>query len=322
MRHIRFLPLLLALVLLLSACGGQQQPEQKTQLERTAEFLEAMVPEPGFGSMAGDWVVFGLARAGLEAPKDYVETYCKNVEDHVKNTGGKLTENAYTEYSRLILAWSAIGRDVRNVGGYNLLMPLADQKRTQAQGVNGIIFALLALDCGGYEIPENPEAGEQATREGYLAALLAGQNEDGGWSLTGGTSDPDLTAMALQALAGYQSRADVSEAISRALACLAAMQQENGTFLSWGAENCESVCQVIVALTQLGLSPDEARFVKNDQTLEDVLLRFAQEDGGFSHLPDGESDPVASTQAFYTLAAIERFRAGKTPLYDMSDIVK
>ena len=43
-QHIRVFPLLLALVLLLSACGRQQkaQPEQKTQLEQTAEFLEKL----------------------------------------------------------------------------------------------------------------------------------------------------------------------------------------------------------------------------------------------------------------------------------------
>ncbi len=316
MKRVRLLPLLLALVLLLSACGGQQ----RSQLERTADYLENMVPEPGFGSMAGDWIVFGLARSGVEAPKGYLEAYCKNVEDYVRSADGRLTENTYTEYSRLILAWSAIGCDPRDVGGYNLLVPLADQKRTEAQGVNGIIFAFLALDCGGYEIPENPEAEVQATRESYLSALLSCQNDDGGWSLGGGSSDPDLTAMALQALAAYRSRDTVSQAVERALSCLEGMQEENGTFSSWGSESSESVCQVIVALTQLGLSPDDARFVKNGQTLEDVLLRYAQEDGGFAHLPNGDSDLLATTQAFYALAAIERSRAGKTALYDMSDV--
>lgn len=319
MKRIRLFPLLLALMLLLSACGGQKE---QTQLEKTAEYLQTMVPEPGFGSIAGDWIVFGLARSGVELPKGYLETYCKNVEDYVQNADGRLTENTYTEYSRLILAWSAIGRDSRDVGGYNLLVPLADQKRTEAQGVNGIIFALLALDCGGYEIPENPEAEVQATRESYLAALLSCQNDDGGWSLGGGSSDPDLTAMALQALAAYRSRDTVSQAVERALSCLEGMQEENGAFSSWGSESSESVCQVIVALTQLGLSPDDARFVKNGQTLEDVLLRYAQEDGGFAHLPDGDSDLLATTQAFYALAAIERFQVGKTALYDMSDVVK
>lgn len=41
------------------------------------------------------------------------------------------------------------------------------------------------------------------------------------------------------------------------------MQEENGAFSSWGTESSESVSQVLTALTELGLSLDDARFVKN-----------------------------------------------------------
>ena len=88
----------------------------------------------------------------------------------------------------------------------------------------------------------------QATRDGYVDVILAQQNPDGGWSLGGGASDPDLTAMALQALAGYRSRTDVSASADAGLSCLAQMQQEDGAFLSWGAESSESVRWVSVAL--------------------------------------------------------------------------
>ena len=160
----------------------------------------------------------------------------------------------------------------------------------------------------------------QATRDGYVDVILAQQNPDGGWSLGGGASDPDLTAMALQALAGYRSRTDVSASADAGLSCLAQMQQEDGAFLSWGAESSESVSQVLVALTALGLSPDDARFVKNGQTLEEVLLRFAQNDGSFVHTQGDGGNLLATTQAFYALAAVQRARDGKTPLYDMSDV--
>lgn len=314
MRKTRIFALLLVLCLLLTGCGSTQTP-----LERTAEYLKTAVPEPDFGSLDGDWIVFGLARAGADLSDDYFERYYSAVEAAVQAADGKLDENRYTEYSRLILALTAIGRDPRNVGGYDLLLPLADLKKTTAQGVNGAAFALLALDCGGYEIPLDPEAAVQATRDGYVDVILAQQNPDGGWSLGGGASDPDLTAMALQALAGYRSRTDVSASADAGLSCLAQMQQEDGAFLSWGAESSESVSQVLVALTALGLSPDDARFVKNGQTLEEVLLRFAQNDGSFVHTQGDGGNLLATTQAFYALAAVQRTRDGKTSLYDMSD---
>ena len=314
MKNIRVCALLLVLVLLLCACGAAKSP-----LEQTAAYLKAATPEPSFGSLSGDWTVFGLARSGVKVPEAYYETYYKNVVEAVTKAGGTLSETKYTEYSRLVLALTAIGRDARDVGGYDLLVPLADLDRATAQGVNGAIFALLALDSANYEIPENPDAAVQATREGYVEEILSRQNTDGGWGLAGGPSDVDLTAMALQALAKYRGDAAVAGAVERGLAWLEWEQEPDGTFISWDAVNSESVCQVLVALTELGISPDDERFMKNGAAVEDVLLRFQLEDGSFAHTQDGGSDLTATTQALYALAAAQRQRDGKTTLYDMTE---
>lgn len=125
MRKIRFVALLLALALLLCACGAA-----KTPLEQAAAYLKKAAPNPGYGSLNGDWTVFGLARSGVQVAGKYYETYYGNVEAAVTEAGGKLSETKYTEYSRLVLALTAIGRDPRDVGGYDLLMPLADFDRT------------------------------------------------------------------------------------------------------------------------------------------------------------------------------------------------
>ena len=310
------LALLLAL-LLLCGCGAA-----KTPLEQTAAYLKKATPEPAFGSLTGDWTVFGLARSDVKVNEKYYSTYYKNVEAAVAEKGGRLSETKYTEYSRLVLSLTAIGRDPRDVGGYDLLVPLADLDRVTAQGVNGAVFALLALDSAKYEIPENPDAAVQATREGYVEEILSRQNEDGGWSLAGGQSDCDLTAMALQALAKYYGDAAVADAVERGLAWLAWAQEPDGTFTSWDTVSSESVCQVLVALTELGIPLDDERFVKNGATLEDVLLRFQLEDGSFAHTPGGGSDLTATTQALYALAAAQRQRDGKTTLYNMTDVMQ
>ena len=64
-----------------------------------------------------------------------------------------------------------MGRDATDVGGFNLLTPLADFDQTVFQGINGPIFALLALDSGAYDIPENTAGTTQATRDRYVGNL-------------------------------------------------------------------------------------------------------------------------------------------------------
>ena len=316
-KRLSALLLLLAMLVSLAACGKEETP-----IEKTARYLQAQIPEPTCAAVGGDWLVFGLARSGLKTPQKYFDTYYKNVEDYIVSVDGVLSRKKNTEYSRVILALTAIGKNPADAAGFNLLLPLGDFGETVRQGVNGAIFALLALDSGGYEIPEAPEAETQATRELYVGELLRREIPDGGWALTGGTPDADVTAMALQALAKYRDRQDVEDAVQRGLAALSALQEPNGAYLSWDEENSESVCQVIVALTELGISLDNERFVKNGQTLPQVLERFACEDGSYRHSLNGNSDEMATEQAFYALAAIHRAETGKTTLYDMTDVMQ
>ena len=316
-RRLSALLLLLAMLVSLAACG-----EEETPIEKTARYLQAQIPEPSCAAVGGDWLVFGLARSGVRVPQKYFDTYCKNVEDYTASVDGVLSRKKNTEYSRVILALTSIGKDPADVAGFNLLLPLGDFDETVRQGINGAIFALLALDSGGYEIPEAPEAETQATRELYVGEILQREIPDGGWALTGGMPDADVTAMALQALAKYRDRQDVEDAVQRGLAALSALQEPNGAYLSWDEENSESVCQVIVALTELGISLDDERFVKNGQTLPQVLERFACEDGSYRHSLNGNSDEMATEQAFYALAAIHRAETGKTTLYVMTDVMQ
>lgn len=235
-----------------------------------------------------------------------------------------LSDRKYTEYSRTVLALTAIGKNPADVAGFDLLKPLADFEQVTRQGINGTIFALLALDSGNYEIPENPDAAVQATRQMYVDELLARALPDGGWTLTGGEPDVDITAMTLQALAKYRDQADVTAAVERGLAVLSSLQEPDGGYVSWGSSNSESVAQVIVALTELGVPLDDERFTKNGITVEDALLRFAQENGAFVHVRDGSGgdDGMATEQAFYALAAIHRAETGETTLYDMTDVMQ
>lgn len=286
----------------------------------TAKYIHTNVQEPTVGSIGGEWAVLGLARSGYDVPASYYEDYYKRVEKYVVEHKGNLHDVKYTEYSRLIIALSAIGKDPRNVAGYDLTKPLGDFDKTKWQGINGSIFALIALDTKNYVIPKNENAKTQATRELYIQEILDSQLPDGGWSMSGKTSDPDITAMALQALAKYKDKAAVKNSINDALECLSKIQNEKGGYASWGTVNSESTAQVIVALSELGISIDDARFMKNGNTVLDNLLTFYERGEGFKHTYDGSGqNQMATEQAFYALVSADRAVKNRNSLYRMSD---
>ena len=297
----------------------------QSEMKDSAEYMLSAVKAPEVGSIGGEWAVIGLARSGCSVPANYFESYYARVEKYVKDCKGVLHERKYTEYSRVILALTAIGKDPSNVAGYDLLKPLGDFEKTVWQGINGPIWALIALDSGNYDIPKNSEAKTQATRQLYIDEIIKNQMKDGGWSLTGtGDSDVDISAMALQALAKYQDQKAVKAATDSALTWLSKAQDGEGRFASWGTTNAESVAQVIVALCELGISLDDSRFVKNRHTLTEALLSFRQSDGGFTHVLDGSdgNNQMSAEQGFYALVAIDRAENGKNSLYSMSDAAK
>ena len=325
----RSLPVwLLTLVMLLTACGTPSQPDQpdgtetwREAYEETGAYLQAQTA-PTVGSIGGEWAVIGLSRARLLSDET-AQSYEQTVEDYVKQAGSvRLHHAKSTENSRTILGLTAAGYNAANVAGVDLTAGLTDMAYLRAQGTNGPIWALIALDCHGYDIPQCADGEEQVTREGLVAEILSYQCSDGGWALMGDESDVDMTAMALTALAPYKDDVEVKAAVDAALAYLSDAQQDDGGFMGWGAANSESCAQVIVALTALGIDPAaDSRFVKNGASPLDGLCAFACEGGGFCHSNEqAEPDGMATEQGFYALAAYDRFRQGMTSLFDMTDI--
>ena len=221
---------------------------------------------PDFSSI---WNVIGLQRSGLYVPWSYTATFYQNVYAYCEQKNWKLTRTKYSDYSKLIMALTSIGIDAQNVGGHNLFDYLSDYENVRMQGINGPIWALIALNCHpSYSIPKNKEAAVQNTEEMLLQAVLVAQCEDGGWNLAGGQGDADMTGMALQALSFYYGkRTDVNAAVERGLAWISKNQLESGGFGTQGVETSESVAQILVALSGLGIDGSkDARFLKNGKS--------------------------------------------------------
>lgn len=316
-----------------------EESEAKEQLETNLKYIHEKIENPSFGTGAGEWSILSLARGGYDAPEEYYDLYHANVEKAVEESmkDGKLHRAKSTEHSRLILGFSAIGRDITNVAGYDIRKALGDFDYSTRQGINGPIFALIALDSKDYEIPEVEGVKNQSTREKFIDYILEKEitqedGEIGGWALHGNVPDPDITGMAIQGLTPYyESNEDVKVAIDRGIEWLSKAQKDDGGYSSWGSENIESASQVVVALTGLGIDPHkDSRFVKNGNSIIDNLLTFAVKDGGFMHVKPGgntggggaagQVDGMATDQGTYALVAYDRFVNGQNRLYDMTDV--
>ncbi len=308
---------------LTSTVNGQktEAPLWETLLETNQHYLIAQAETfaPEVGSANGEWMVLGLARNGVASDRDFFGAYYESVKDYVQENinaeTGHLHPYKSTENARVIIALTAIGKDVTDIDGQNLLRGLDTLSYITYQGMNGPIFALLALDTAGYA----PVSEEHLSREQLISYILDHQLPDGGWAAES-TQDyaDDMTPMALQALAPYyDSNPAVKAAVDRALPVMADMAGTDGRY-----GTTETCAQIMVALTALGIDPEkDERFVQNGISVLDALLTYAEEEGGFLHgVNSTRVDQMATEQAFYALVAYKRFVTGQTSLYDMSDL--
>lgn len=307
-----------------------QQAAYTEILKETSGYVAGLFNhyEPTF---TNEWLIMDLARNGYDLNSELFKTYYENVVEYLQSVDGKLHSAKYTEYSRLVLALTAIGKDARDVGGYNLFDALSDFEKVTYQGINGAIFALIAVDTRQeYAFTQPAGVSEYTTREKLIAHILEHELADGGWTLYGKNMSIDITAMALQALAPYRADAKVAAAIERGLTALSKQQNATGTFGTSATENSEEIAQVITALTALGINPTEdKRFVKEHNLIE-ALSSFHVKGLGFVHvLPGGNSNGggapgevngMATEQALYALVAYDRFLNQQTTLYDMNDV--
>ena len=340
-RTTKFLSLLLVMAVSFTMVFGSvgfasaaSYSKTKTAFEKCGNYLYNENAAPSFGSIGGEWIIYGLGHAGYEMSDAYLAAYRKSVvnalEEGYRGTKGILHDRKFTEYERVIAAMSAVGMDATDVDGYDLTAPLADFVNVKWQGMNGPIWALIALDSGNYEVPKRTEPfpygtltpsenNRQNTRQKMVNFILANQFDDGGWNLqpkdNGGSgynavSDVDITGMAMIALAPYQKQVKVKKAIDRAISYLSEQQQARGGFGSWGTSNSESCAQVICGLLACGVNPNtDKRFIKNGKSVIDGLMLFYDEQvGGFRHVntASGGYTPVvnqmATEQAYYALA--------------------
>lgn len=289
----RLIAILLAAMLALSACAesgavlGYLTGGQK--LDKWID--EALAPQAGSGADHTALAIAAIDRDAL-VHSAYGKSLIRYMqENNVANPATRL---------RIALTLVACGEDKA------VIEDLLDSSAGQL-GIMSDAYALLVI-ANGYSCKTADEAD-------ILADILSLQLADGGWAISGTVSDADTTAIVLQALAAYDTP-EINESKERALRVLSGMQTENGGYRSYGAENCESACQVLIALTALGIDPmTDAAFIKNGHTVLDAIASFRLPNGGYSHVTGGKENTMAARQALLAYAAYEKYSRGEGALY-------
>ncbi|WP_143088258.1 prenyltransferase/squalene oxidase repeat-containing protein [Acetitomaculum ruminis] len=298
-----------------------------------------------------DWLCFGAGRFGYET--DNYEKYIDTLKTYVSGKykkDGTLSDSEATAWHTISLTALSLGSDPTSFGvdekgdAINLIADgVYNRSKTVSlgnQGTNAYSWGLITLDSMCFKVPEDASD----TRESIITSILSRQVlSDGGFGLSSinDSSDIDITAMVCQALAPYYNseeeysyknyndqkeyKKSVRQVVDEALEFLSKKQFEDGGYGYGDSESSESAAQVIVALTSLGidLNSDE-RFIKNECTVLDALMKYQQKDGGFAHAnkeedqsgSGGESNYLATGQAVYALNSYYRFCNGYRRLYD------
>ena len=287
------------------------------------------------------YVAFSLLRADYKS--DYFDEMYANVESQLKSladTGSVTVEGEakdeaviagkYPEltYAKIVLFVTAMGKDARNVGGYNLIEKMAQKSTYEASSEAYMLDStmLLALDSGNYF----PPAGDDYITKDDLVNNIAAKMDDSiaqalQWSSV------DSVAMALQPLYKYATddilpedassdRTAVQEAYAKGIHFLESTQNADGSWSGYGTEtnNVWTLAQIMTAMGQLRINPcsetDGTDFIKNGVTVLDDAAVFVDVE---NKKVDDDLMSYQPEQLLRGLTAVIRAMEGKDSLYDV-----
>lgn len=287
------------------------------------------------------YVAFSLLRADYKS--DYFDKMYANVESQLKSladTGSVTVEGEakdeaviagkYPEltYAKIVLFVTAMGKDARNVGGYNLIEKMAQKSTYEASSEAYMLDGtmLLALDSGNYF----PPAGDDYITKNDLVNNIAAKMDDSiaqalQWSSV------DSVAMALQPLYKYATddilpedassdRTAVQEAYAKGIHFLESTQNADGSWSGYGTEtnNVWTLAQIMTAMGQLRINPcsetDGTDFIKNGMTVLDDAAVFVDVE---NKKVDDDLMSYQPEQLLRGLTAVIRAMEGRDSLYDV-----
>ncbi len=235
-----------------------------------------------------EWYIIAMLRAGKSVDENILNEYFISVAEEVKKWN---TDVKPTDAERTALALTVMDRDITDVEGINLAELIYNNSRLN-EGSNELAYALIALDAANVKIPED----SVWNRESIIDGILSFQAEDGGFGLGDNvSSDVDMTAICLQALAPYQSEENVKEVTDNAFSFLKENISEDDNYFG----NVNSAAQVLLAAASFKID-----VTNQGNNLFESIEKFRDTDGnGYIY-----EDTVSSMSTVQVMQSYDAYR--------------
>ena len=269
-------------------------------------------------SFLSQWQATALSAYGKKAS-------IKNEKALANNFVQTISASKVTDFEKTVIALSAMGYNSKKFASNDgttkdLVSSIANFTQSDI-GVNGAMYALIAYQSGHFDLGENV----YWTENKLIDYILANELPNGGYAYWGDTAETDLTAMAVTALSPYyETRSDVKALVDKLVNILSTTQNAVGGYdTSWGTDSSDSVAQVIVALSAMGIDLSaDSRFIKNGYTLVDNLLTFKTANNEFLYATGGEESSISTEQAFLALVSYYKLKTESLSSYNVYSFEK
>lgn len=241
---------------------------------------------------------YALVKSGFQADNFYtavtdkLTTQLKELKESGSTTSAATDTTITTDYyegnqyviinyTKIALFLSAIGRDISDIGGVNLIEKITDRDLYNISNPNTInrdSMILLAMNEAEAKWPNSENA---LTMRELIDTILADVDNQIETSIA--WDSYDSAAMVIQALAPYANapesnhivQAEILTARDKVLALLSDIQDSSGAYFSYGTSSPWTLAQVMVTLGSYGIDPlTDQRFIKNGKTLYDISAIF------------------------------------------------
>ncbi len=272
-----------------------------------------------------EWEIYAFAKSGRKIDDALIANYKKSLAANKAEWASAAAK--VTDSERVALTLAALGEDVTSFDGVNLVNVICSNRGLTASA-NNLVYALIAFDEAGVSDEALLASGSTWTRAKLVSELLTFQNTDGGFTIeAGGSSNVDMTAMALQALAlnveggedAAVMAADTQPSVSASVeAALSFLKGQMNGLCDFGS--VESNAQVLLALVALGKDPANTKngFAKGSNSLVTAIAAYEVGDGkGYAHIMGSDGKP-GNANALATVQALRALSAYKAAVSGMS----